>query len=423
MEPAAVCRKTGDGLAIRGMEGRLAGSPGPMRILYVHSSLVPPPLDLKTDRFNLLSEELEGDVLQPIWFQTPEEVEAIFGPGSYPVYTVGRFRYHWYLGSPHRGLRQRLATFRFYLGKGVELYRQRKFDCIVAYSHMTTGLLAGAIKLLTGARLIIEIVTSPEHVYITERARPTVRERAMKLYSDICLHLSMWLADRAHFLYPGQTSHYPLLRNVRNSVFHEFVPVGVIERDEKREAKGKYVLLVGAPWYLKGADLLVKAFQKVAAEFPDVKLKIMGFYPDATELKAMMQGSEQMEVLKHRPHGETLRLIAGATVLAAPSRCEGLSRVLLEGMSAGIPLVGSNVGGIPVLVRDGENGLLVPREDVAALAAALRRLLSDPAMRKRMGDAGYERARTFMDEKVYVREFAAMIRATVEGSNTDAVTQ
>ncbi len=387
-----------------------------MRILYVHSTLQPPPTDLQTDRFHLLSAELEGDVLQPIWFQTPAEVEAMFGPGSYPVYTVGRFRYHWFLGSPHRGVRQRLATFRFYLGKGVELYRERKFDCIVAYSHMTTGLLAGAIKLLTGAKLIIEIVTSPEHVYISHSAKPTLRERAMKLYSDVCLHLSMFLADRAHFLYPNQTGAYRLLRKIRNSVFHEFVPVAAIQRDEEREKRERYILLVGAPWYLKGADLLVRAFLEVAAEFPDVKLRIRGFEPDGAELKAMTGGSERIEILGPRPHPEALKMIAGSTVLAAPSRCEGLSRVLLEGMAAGVPLIGADLGGIPVLVRHEENGLLVPPEDAGALADALRRMLRDPELRSRMGDAGYTRARALMDEKAYIREFSAMIRLTVEGA-------
>ena len=57
----------------------------PTRILYVHATFVPPPTDLKTDRFYLLSENLEGDVLQPVWFRTPEEVEAVFGQGTYPV--------------------------------------------------------------------------------------------------------------------------------------------------------------------------------------------------------------------------------------------------------------------------------------------------------------------------------------------------
>jgi len=382
-----------------------------MRILYIHSTLVPPPTDLQTDRFYLLSSALEGDVLQPIWFKTPGEVEAIFGPGSYPVHTVGKFRYHWFLGSNLRGIRQRLATFRFYLGKGLELHRERKIDCIVAYSHMTTGLLAGVLKLLTGARLIIEIVTSPNEVYLAERAHPRLRERAMKLYSDFCLHLSMLAADRAHFLYPKQLDTYRLLRNMPNSVFHEFVPVSIIDKDENRELRERYVLLIGAPWYLKGADVLVKAFLPLVPEFPDVKLKILGYFPDRAELDALIGGSPQVEILKARPFLEALEIIKGATVMALPSRCEGLSRALIEGMAAGLPLLASRVGGIPVLVRDGENGFLVLPGDVETLRIRLRQLLEDGQLRRRMGESGYARAHGELSEERYVCEFARMVEA------------
>lgn len=386
-----------------------------MRILYVHSTLLPPPVNLRMDRFYFLSSVLEGDVLQPIWFQTPQQVEAVFGSGSYPVYTVGKFRYHWFLSSVSGGLRQRLATFRFYIRKGLALHRENRFDCIVAYSHMTTGLLAGVLKLLTGAKLIIEIVTSPSLVYITHSPKPSLGERVMKLYSDICLHLSGFMADRAHFLYPKQLNAYPLLWNIRNSVFHEFVPVSVIEKDDDRERREKYVLMTGAPWYLKGADLLVKAFLALAADFPDVKLKLLGYYPDRAALDALTGGSPRIEILKARPNPEALEIIKGATVMAMPSRCEGLSRAGIEGMASGIPLIGSDVGGTPTLVRDGENGFVFPAGNSQALEVRLRQLLEDGPLRRRMGESGYARAHGELNEENYVKAFARMIQAVMEG--------
>jgi glycosyltransferase involved in cell wall biosynthesis len=390
-----------------------------MRILYVHSTLVPPPTDLRMDRFSLLSSLLEGDVLQPIWFQTPGEVEAIFGPGSWPVYTVGKFRYHWYLSPLSRGVRQRLETFRFYIRKCLELHRERRIDCIVAYSHMTTGLLGGLLKLLTGARLVIEIATSPDLVYITERARPRLRERILKLYSDICLHLSMFMADRAHLLYPAQLYSYPLLRRKPGSVFHEFVPVSVIDRDEDREPGDLYVLLVGAPWFLKGVDVLVKAFLALAPEFPEVRLKVLGYYPDRAELDALTEGSPQIEILKARPNVEALEIIKRAAILVQPSRCEGLGRTLLEAMSAAVPVIGSDIGGIPMLVHDGENGFLVPVGDHRALGVRLRQLLEDKELRRRMGESGYARAHGELNEDTYVAEFARMVECAVGQKSAD----
>jgi glycosyltransferase involved in cell wall biosynthesis len=386
-----------------------------MRILYVHSSLVPPPKDLRTDRFFLLSEKLEGDVLHPIWFRTPEQVEAEFGPGSYPVHTVGNFRYHWFLASATGGAAHKLARFLAYLRKGVQLHRERRFDCIVAYSHMTTGLLAGIIKLLTGAKLIIEIATTPHLVYITEKQHPGLRERIMKAYSDLCLHLSMWMADRAHLLSSDQLSAYPSLRRVRSSVFHEFVAVSVIDRPCSHKAGECYVLLVGAPWYLKGVDVLIKAFHSLAEEFPGLKLKLLGHFPDRHEFESLLADSPRIEVLKARPNPEVLPIITGATVLVLPSRCEGMGRVLLEAMAAGVPLIGSNVGGIPTMIHDGENGFLAPVGDSRTLAVQLRKLLQDSELRRRMGDCGYARAHEQLNEKVYVEQFARMVEAAVEG--------
>jgi glycosyltransferase involved in cell wall biosynthesis len=384
-----------------------------MRILYVHSTVVPPPTDVNTDRFYRLSDRLEGDILQPIWFQTPEEVEARFGPGSYPVHTVGRFRYHWFL-TPRRDVNGRLAIFRFILRKGRELHRERGFKCIVAYSHQTTGLMAAVLKLMTGTRLVIEVVGTPQNTYISDSPNPGPVARAQRLYSDICLHLSALIADRFHFLFPKQLDYYPLLRNAKNSVFHEFVPVSMIDRKKSSEEPAeKYVLMVGSPWYLKGADVLVKAFSEVAAEFPDVKLRLLGYFPGQEGLLELARHAPQTEVLRARPNPETLEIIKRATVMVTPSRTEGLPRVIMEAMSAAIPVIASNVGGIPTLVHDGENGFLIPVGDHHGLALRLRQLLNDEPLRRRMGDSGYLRAHTELNEQTYVEEFARMIEATV----------
>jgi glycosyltransferase involved in cell wall biosynthesis len=387
-----------------------------VRILYVSATLVPPPTDLKTDRFFLLSEQLEGDVLQPVWFRRPEEVEAVFGPGSYPVYTAGRFRYHWFLAWRHQGIWQRLAIFWFYLHKGMDLHREQRFDCILAYSHMTTGLCAGLLKLLRGGKLILEIVTAPELIYLTMRPNPSWLDRLMHFYSDLCLHLSMLLSDRFHLLYPQQVSKYLSFRKVPSSVFPDFVPVSTIDRSSGSKEREPYILLVGAPWYLKGADRIIMAFRGLAADFPHIKLKILGYYPDQSELNALAGGLPQIEILKARPNPEVLPIIREAMVLALPSRCEGVPRVLVEGMAAGIPLIGSDVGGIPSIVIDGENGYVISGGDSSMLEKRLRELLADPGKRGHMGNKGYVRAHTELDEKSYVTQFTEMVKATVHNT-------
>jgi glycosyltransferase involved in cell wall biosynthesis len=93
------------------------------------------------------------------------------------------------------------------------------------------------------------------------------------------------------------------------------------------------------------------------------------------------------------PHDELLGLYGHAAVVVCPSRREGFGVACAEAMAQGRPVVACAVGGLLDLVVDGETGLLVPPRDVPALRAALERLLADPELRERLGQAGRERAR------------------------------
>ena len=94
------------------------------------------------------------------------------------------------------------------------------------------------------------------------------------------------------------------------------------------------------------------------------------------------------------PHDELQQLYARAAVVACPSRREGFGVTCLEAMAHGRPVVATRVGGLLDLVVDGETGIVVPPRDPAALRSALERLLADPDLRRRLGSAGRERART-----------------------------
>jgi glycosyltransferase involved in cell wall biosynthesis len=384
-----------------------------LRVLYIQASWVPPPENPQADRFLLLSETLEGDVLQPVWFSRPEQVEAELGEGAYTGYVRGRFHFHWYCCFRPDGRRRHLGTLWFYLRKGLELHRRKPYDCIVVYSHMTPALVAVVLKLLTGAKLIVEIMTVPALSYLYEHPRRTLADRLMRVFSDLSLHVSVWFSDRVHLLYAAQLAHYRFLRHVPSAVFHDFVPVSLIERaDGERE---RVVLFVGAPWYLKGADLLIEAFRRIAGEFPGVTVRIQGHFPDRTALDALAADVPRIEIVKPAPNPETIRRIRQALLFVHPSRCEGMGRVLIEAMSAGVAVVASDVGGIPQYIIDGQTGLLFPAGNAGELSRRLRELLADDELRNRLGRQGYELAHTQLTEQVYADRFTRMIEAAVHG--------
>jgi phosphatidylinositol alpha-mannosyltransferase len=96
------------------------------------------------------------------------------------------------------------------------------------------------------------------------------------------------------------------------------------------------------------------------------------------------------------PYEELPRYYKTADVFCAPNTGhESLGLIILEAMAAGAPIVATNIQGFKDVLREGEHGLLVPPRDSDALAGALKRMLSDPAMREEMGKAGSRDARNY----------------------------
>jgi len=147
---------------------------------------------------------------------------------------------------------------------------------------------------------------------------------------------------------------------------------------------------------IKGFDLLVDALPAIAAQVPSARALLIGDGEEraALEARAAALGvSERLSITGAVTDVEGV--LAAADVLAAPSRNEGMGRVLVEAMAIGLPVVGTTVGGIPDVIIDGECGRLVAPDDAAALAAALAELGSDAALRAKLGAAAGPRAEAF----------------------------
>ena len=107
-------------------------------------------------------------------------------------------------------------------------------------------------------------------------------------------------------------------------------------------------------------------------------------------------------------------LYAAADLVAMPSLIEATSLSAMEAMATGKALVSTDVGGLPFLIRDGENGVLVPPMNASALANGMSRLLADPALRERLGAAGRARAESELDWKVVAANTRKIYQSALE---------
>jgi glycosyltransferase involved in cell wall biosynthesis len=171
-------------------------------------------------------------------------------------------------------------------------------------------------------------------------------------------------------------------------------------------------LFVGMLERSKDVSSLVEAWPSVAAAVPDARLLIVG-RGALLELIERLRDDfpDSVEHIGELPPSGVAERLDEATCLVLPSRSEGLGRVILESFARGRSVVATRVGGIPDLVEDGRTGLLVEERSPEALAAALVRVLGDPALAQRLGEAAHAVAREL---RWSPDDYAVRVRRLVE---------
>jgi glycosyltransferase involved in cell wall biosynthesis len=158
------------------------------------------------------------------------------------------------------------------------------------------------------------------------------------------------------------------------------------------QAQGLLVGTVGRLHPQKGFASLLAAVARVRERLPAIRLLLVGGGALRRDLVARAEALGLAEVVIFAgSRGDVPEILAALDLFVLPSLWEGLPNAVLEAMAAGLPVVATAAGGTPEVVVDGETGLLVPPGDVTALAEAIERLLRDPGLRRKMGEAGRKR--------------------------------
>jgi N-acetyl-alpha-D-glucosaminyl L-malate synthase BshA len=155
---------------------------------------------------------------------------------------------------------------------------------------------------------------------------------------------------------------------------------------------------------------VVRVFERVQREIPAVLLMV-GDGPERAAAQALARrlGVEQRVRFLGR-QDEVEQIIGVADLLLLPSELESFGLSALEAMACGVPVVGSDAGGLPEVVKSGETGFLLPVGDIEGMAARALELLKDDARRRRMGQAGQARAAALFEADRTVDRYESYYR-------------
>lgn len=169
--------------------------------------------------------------------------------------------------------------------------------------------------------------------------------------------------------------------------------------------------MVGRLTQQKNLDLAIDAIAQVS----DARLVVVGDGPDQARLERKVAASGargRITFLGALPRMEAIRVLAGADACVISSSWENFPHAAVEALAVGVPVVATAVGGVPEIVRDGENGLLVAPGSSVALASALQRLLNDRPLR----DSLAAQARPSVDELTVDRVYGRLEEILAEAA-------
>lgn len=155
----------------------------------------------------------------------------------------------------------------------------------------------------------------------------------------------------------------------------------------------------------------VRAIGELATRGPNVRLVLVGDGPERVRVEALVRElGLNGRVLLLGIRSDVPRLLGAADAAMLSSVSEGIPLTLIEAMASGLPVVSTRVGGVPEVVLEEQTGLLAPPGDSATLAAQLLRLAADAPLRRRMGEAGRQRAQAVFSEDRMLAEYDRLYR-------------
>jgi len=286
-----------------------------------------------------------------------------------------------------------------------KLVKNKKYDVIHAFFSIPTGIITFLGKKIYGLNYIVSLRGSDVPDYdqyefnVMHKFLKPLNRRIWKNAHSVVV-LSKNLAEIASKTEPKL--HYKVIYNgIDMSVFR---PMNVKKTDECIQ-----LICVSRLLKRKGIQYLLYALSKL--RYPNLKLLIVGtgnYGEELRRLTSKLDLSERVSFHNYCKNEDLPELYNRSDIFVLPSLTESFGLVFLEAMACGLPIIATRTGGIPEIVENGENGILVEPGEIDELKNALDRLISDKELRQKMSRNNLLRVREFSWEKIanqYLEEY------------------
>jgi glycosyltransferase involved in cell wall biosynthesis len=217
--------------------------------------------------------------------------------------------------------------------------------------------------------------------------------------ADFTIAITQWLLDQMRREFPSLRPEQALLGRIGVDTRRwkpreaTTTPNGAVPR----------ILTLARLHRSKGHEVLIRAVAKLQDQGVNVSLRLAGDGPERESLEklvAELKLSKGVSFAGSISEEQAQKEMNEADVFVLASHAEPLGVAYMEAMAAGVPTIGTNAGGVPEIIADGTDGLLVPPKDPAALSSAIRRLIDDEALRRRLASAGRRKIEQQFDSRL-----------------------
>lgn len=275
------------------------------------------------------------------------------------------------------------------------------YQLVISYEPIKLGLMTLLLRHRFGSKAVVEINGVYDSPYVYIDMPRSLKTRIKRTLFVAIEKFVLRRADGIKLLFSEQIAGFSPFP--RDPVIASFSDLTRLQDFHNLEHRAE-IFFAGFPYLLKGIDVLIEAFKQLSDRFPDWELKIVGWFEDKSQIMAAIGKHPKIKLYDAVPFREMPAHMGKTGIVVLPSRTEGMGRVLLEAMACEKPRIGSNVDGIPTVINDGVDGILVEPGSVESLAAAMASLMSNEALRKQLGEQGKIRAGTEFASENYFRQ-------------------